>query len=133
MSTNELPESLDSETRCLAYAIWYWGPKPSDDDCDSAMAADGLVLRWVYSEELCAQDRCGYCAVWNPQAKVCPGVAVHARQSWLRAVRHPERRSRYLMRFGAFSVPFDLTRGELVTEVERQIRSGIRYAVAERE
>ncbi|XVV06321.1 hypothetical protein ACQPW3_13395 [Actinosynnema sp. CA-248983] len=135
MDFTELPAVVEIDNACLAYAIWYWEGSGDDHGADSSSSGDGLALYWAYSEELCAQDRCAYCYQWNPPAadvKVCPGVHEHARHAFGRASAHPDLRWCYL-EFGAFPVPFDLTRGDLVIEIERQIRTGFRYAVAERE
>lgn len=134
MNVTEIMTELGIENSCLAFAIWYWGGGGDDHGADSSASTDGLQLHWAFSEELCAQDRCGYCDTWNPpaaDAKVCPGVQEHARHAFARASAHLDLRWCYL-EFGAFTVPFDLTQGELVAEIEHQIRNGPRYAFAQR-
>lgn len=135
MNAIDLLVGAEPEDACLAYAIWYWEGSGNNHGADPSASGDGLALYWTFSEELCAQDRCGYCDRWNPpaaDAKVCPGVHEHARHAFARASVHPDLRWCYL-EFGAFAVPFDLASSDLVAEVERQIRNGVRYAVAARD
>lgn len=121
---------------CLAYAVYFYR-EPSEysaiggehSDLVSRLVEsdkDGLEIAWAYSEELCAQDVCGYCRIWST-SDTCPGLWEHAKHA---LARNQNKFPWCDMEIGIFLVPFGLTLSGVFADVLRQIRAGVTYAIA---
>jgi hypothetical protein len=115
-------EEIDSRSNaCLAYAVYFFYNS----------AAEPAEVVWAFSQDLCAENPCGYCRTHNPAAATageCPGVWEHAQDSFARLRATEGLRDAHL-ELGAFLVSRGLGAGMLAAEIIRQIRTGTLYAI----